>query len=242
MERMSRSLIAVLGLLAALLAARAAGTDVHSRQRGEAEEALPPAWNTLSSHAFQAAFEARPALALSAEEGAALAAALDAADVETAVRAAVLLARAGARDALLARLEKRVAHEAQNGDAGDVVCAAALERSAPSEPADVRARLAALAVGEARHPDLEVRVECARGALSRGERAPVPFLLALLRAHTPARTPEREDWPPTDTLAWAKSRAAEALSATAGVPCTFRADAPYARQAEAAAALEEALR
>jgi hypothetical protein len=160
------------------------------------------------------------------------------------VRAAVLCARSRdprAAELLLARLEQRVLGPDRNSDAGDVIAAAALADLAFR--ADLADRLVALATGDAPHPDLEVRVECAASALRLG--APTdsvaPFLLTVLRALTPAELEHPGDWPRQRTVAWAKTRGAEALSERARVPCTFRPDGSFAHQAAETAKLERAL-
>lgn len=159
------------------------------------------------------------------------------------VRAAVIAGRSAdpaATELLIARLEQRAVHAVRADDAADVVAAAALSRVAPSP--ELAARLAALAGAPGAHPDLEVRVECASSALLLGADGVVPFLMTVLRTDTPDAEPAREDWEPTETLAWAKSRAADALSRRAGLPADFSPDASYADQAARARALAAALR
>ena len=154
------------------------------------------------------------------------------------VRAAVLLAHSrhdSVVEVLMARLEKREAAPARPLDAGDLVAAAALEgRAAANAPA----RLESLATGENPHPILNVRVECARVALRGGRAGVAPFLLRVLRALTPAELTDPGDWERITTMAWAKSRAAEALSQRAGVPCVFRADGSWDDQMAEADRLE----
>ena len=156
------------------------------------------------------------------------------------VRAAVLLAHGAedSRDLLLERLEQRVSGPRRESDASDVVAAAALTRW--RDDSSVR-RLTALALGDAPHPDLEVRVECAAVALGAGRDEVVPFLIRVLHAGTPAELDDPIDWSPTTTLAWAKQRAAAALAARAEVPDRFRADGPFQHQIEVAEALRARL-
>jgi len=152
----------------------------------------------------------------------------------------VLLAHGGpaAAEALLAHLETRRPEPRREGDAAEVVAAAALGRWGGAER---RARLRALAIGPRPHPDLEVRVECACVALDLGERAVVPFLLRVLHALTPQEREDPIDWEPTETLAWAKGRAAAALSRAAGRPNRFRPDGSWEHQRREAQALQAAL-
>jgi hypothetical protein len=160
----------------------------------------------------------------------------------TAVRAAVLLAHSDADRAtriLMERLEQRVPSVSRSLDAGDLVAAAALAQRGAD--LDVPARLEALASGPRPHPGLEVRVECARSALIAGRDAVVPFLVRVLRAGTPAEAQDPGDWERVETLFWAKSRAARALSDRAGVDLAFRPDGSYAHQIEEAARLERLL-
>jgi hypothetical protein len=164
-----------------------------------------------------------------------------------ATRAAVLLGHLVAhgdevaRDALIARLERRAVAPSRSEAAGDVVAAAALGVAPP--PADLARRLAALAQGERPHPELDVRVECAMTALTARRDDVVPFLLAVLRAETPDQSRSPITWQRVTTLAWPKSRAADALATRAGMAKhDFRADASWQDQMSAANALEEALR
>lgn len=151
-----------------------------------------------------------------------------------AVRAAVLLGRSGdpaALEALLVRLEQRVLGPQRISDAGDAVAASALSAWG-SDPARLR-RLVALAVGPSPHPDLEVRVECARTAVRLGSDAPVPYLVRTLLIGTPAWRRGGGSWPPPPNTAWARERAAEVLAWRAGVAPRYSADASFAdREAE----------
>jgi len=98
-----------------------------------------------------------------------------------------------------------------------------------------------LAVGSRPHPDLEVRVECAATALFAGFEQVIPFLLQVLRIDTFAGRSDQRDFAVSSTTAWARGRAAEALSAYAGVPLTYRPDGPIAHREEEAAKLEARL-
>lgn len=229
--RPPRFLLLVLVSGLAALGCRSAAPEVIPR-------ALPTDWLTRSPFAFeQLVLERLPderptrlALAERVELRHALAG-----PVEGAVRAAVVLGRSrtrGAEAILLERLEARVPAEARSADAGDVVAAAALGRSA--RLARYAPRLAALASGPAPHPDLEVRVECACSALDAGRSEVIPFLLQVLRIDTWDGQADARDFEVTPTTAWPRTRAAEALSRRAGVPVTYLADGPIgARQDEA---------
>jgi hypothetical protein len=160
-----------------------------------------------------------------------------------AIRAAVLLARtkaARAGEILLARLEKRWTPPVGQSerDAADVVAAAAFAEGTPATNAAVR--LASLGGGKRPHPDLCVRVECARSALRLGRDEGIPFLLQVLRAGTTAgRTLGAGER--TEDLAWAQVRAAEALSARAGTELRFLSEASVRQREEEAARLEALL-
>ena len=97
-------------------------------------------------------------------------------------------------------------------------------------------------MGEHPHPDLEVRTECAAAALELGRRGGVPYLLQVLRIGTWAGRSDVWEIQPGQNTAWARSRAAEALSRAAGVPCSFSTDASIADREREAAALAELLR
>jgi hypothetical protein len=155
-----------------------------------------------------------------------------------ALRAAILLGASRdprASQALLERLEQRDLTPLRHADAADVVAAAALARAdlAPEQLEE----LEALAHGPSPHPDLEVRVECAASSIRSGRDAPAVFLLQVLRVGTRAGRSDAIDFEPSPTMAWAKSRAAEALSERAGVPCTFHPDASFEAQEREAEAL-----
>lgn len=160
---------------------------------------------------------------------------------QTAVRAAVFLAHCSEPSVtrvLIERLESRAEAPTRPMDAGDVIAAAAL---AGRVEEGVPERLEALVVGERPHPDLEVRVECARTALLAGRDAVIPWLLAVLRAMTRDEALAPPDWIPTQTMAWSKTRAAEALSLRAGVECAFRPDGSLDHQEEEARRLQALL-
>ena len=151
------------------------------------------------------------------------------AEIETAVRAAVLLSRSRepvAAEILLERLEEHVAGEERNSDAAHVVAAAGLgELTGPGAPPDLVPRLVALASGGTPHPDLEVRVECARSAVLLGSDAPLPFLISVVRIGTPKGRAEGTFWPAPLRSAWCRERAAEILAWRAGVENSYSADA-----------------
>jgi hypothetical protein len=229
------------------------GPDTGALPRGP-EVVLPEDWRTKSPEAFATWLEAAMPLdrATPIEKYGLreLQAALD--QVATplgggafdplAVRAAVILGRSRSSPAaslLIRRLEKRVLGPERWSDCGDAVAAAALARY--PDPRRYAQRLVPLAVGPRPHPDLEVRVECAATALHAGYREVIPFLLQVLRIDTYAGQSDRRDFAVSPTTAWARGRAAEALSACAGVPLTYRSDGPIAHREEEAARLEALL-
>jgi hypothetical protein len=159
-----------------------------------------------------------------------------------AVRAAVILGRSrypSSASVLIRRLEKRVLGPERYSDCGDTVAAAALARF--PDPRRYAQRLVPLAVGTGAHPDLEVRVECAATALHAGYSQVIPFLLQVLRIDTFAGEKDARDFAVSPTTAWARGRAAEALSAYAGVSLTYRFDGSIAHREEEAARLEALL-
>jgi len=84
-----------------------------------------------------------------------------------------------------------------------------------------------------------VRVECASAVLGLpGDGSVAPFLLAVLRAETPDESKSPRTWPRIQTLAWVKTRAAEALSRVVETEMRFRPDGPWAHQTEEANRLE----
>jgi len=236
-------------LAAALpLAAIAVASVALALQRGDAAPAdtaveLPPRWFSSGLYGFErAARELAGAPRLSEAALAELEAGL-AAGWPASTRAAVLLARAAdprAAEVLLRRLEARVPAPERNADAGDCTAAAGLAGFA--DVAGVPERLEALAVGGAPHPDLEVRVECARAAVGLGRDGSLGLLLSVLRIGTPTGRAEGVFWPAPRTSAWARGRAAEVLSWRAGVPCGYRTDGSLEHREAAADALETALR
>lgn len=200
----------------------------------------------MTPHAFERALEAwLPAGEVRRVSAAALSdlsSALDRGDL-SAVRAAVLLARTGAveaGEALLVRLERRVSPqpELEKENAADVVAGAAFAEGLPGPGA--AQRLETLAAGAKPHPDLEVRVECARSALRLGRDGVVPFLLRVLREGTPAGL-AAPDWKRKADESWAQRRAADALSARAGVTCRFRPEASVRDRENEIARLESLL-
>lgn len=159
-----------------------------------------------------------------------------------AVRAAAILGRSrypSSATVLIRRLEKRELGPERYSDCGDTVAAAALARF--PDPRRYAQRLVPLAVGARPHPDLEVRVECAATALHAGYAQVIPFLLQVLRIDTFAGEKDVRDFAVSPTTAWARGRAAEALSVFAGVPLTYRFDGSIAHREEEAAKLEALL-
>ena len=157
----------------------------------------------------------------------------------TAVRAAVLLAHGSGKastEALLTRLEQRTSAPTRARDGGELVAAAA--PALHPGRARVAERLTGLSVGPTPHPDLEIRVECACSALQLGREEVVPFLIRVLRALTPAELEDPGDWERTTTVAWAKTRASQALSRALEAPVEFRPDGSWEHQMEAAARFE----
>jgi len=200
-------------------------------------EVEPAEFETLALEGLPEGTHVRPTAATLAE----LRSALEPMD-ETSVRAAVLLARTGsaaAAEVLLTRLEQREEGPERESDAADFLAAAALAHLPP--PEDAAERLLALSVGSHAHPDFEVRVECAARALEAGRDEVVPFLLVVLRVGTKAGLADEHDFPPSQTTAWARGRAALALSARAGLPVTYNADAPLADREREAERLARAL-
>lgn len=214
--------------------------------------ALPADWCTLSPLEFERwveqALPAERATPLDEAARGALIAALD--EVATprpdgshdplAVRAAVILGRSRhptSAAILIRRLERRVLGPERWSDCGDTLAAAALARY--PDPRRYAQRLVPLAVGARPHPDLEVRVECAATALHAGFTEVLPFLLMVLRIDTPAGQQDPRDFPVSPTTAWARGRAAEALSTYAGVPLTYRTDDSIEARQREAARLEE---
>jgi len=214
--------------------------------------ALPSGWRSAQPLEFE-----RLALTLLPEERATpfdepsraeLAAALDELTLPleggdqspVAVRAALLLGRSRhptSAALLIRRLERRALGPERWSDCGDVLAAAALARF--PDPRRYAQRLVPLATGSRPHPDLEVRVECAATALFAGFTEVVPFLLQVLRIDTRAGQADLRDFPVAPTTAWARGRAAEALSLYAGVPLTYQTDDSDEGREREAAKLEE---
>ena len=158
------------------------------------------------------------------------------------VRAAVILGRSSwpsSASILIRRLEKRVLGPERESDAGDTLCAAALARF--PNPKRYAKRMLPLSIGSKPHPDLEVRVECACTALAAGHERVIPFLLMILRLGTWEGQEDVYDFPESQTTAWIRGRAAQALSEHAGVPVTYRTDAPIAEREREARLLAERL-
>ncbi len=210
-----------------------------------------PDWRTVSAAAFP---ERAAELVDAGLDDAAcdeLAQRMNGSDPETATRAAVLLGGVLEREQttarapkiaalLLERLERREAVEVRGHVGVDVVAARALDRRAFMDW--VAERLLELACGDAPHPVLAVRTECAAVVLEanvgfvdvdvsatnalapidvRSEelnRRAAAFLLSVLRAETPDETKSPRTWKRITTLAWVKTRAAMALNRAAVQP------------------------
>lgn len=236
MTRLGPLLIGCLGLFACTSSPEPAPSNA-SKDRAARE--LPADWRELGAWDFErlvADLDVRPWSPAALET---LSGALESAEIDS-VRAAVLLAWGAdpAHTRLIEHLELRQPQPTRHGDAAEVVAAAALGRRSDAELA---LRLEALAIGPEPHPDLEVRVECAASALDLDRPAVLPFLIKVLHAGTPAELEDPIDWPPQDTLAWSKSRAAEALGRRAGLSCDFRPDGSFQHQMETAARLAKAV-
>lgn len=200
---------------------------------------LPNSWRSLGREEFAVALEGwldgKRAVRIDDRSLATLSSALANGD-ELSVRAAAILARTldpRAGEALLARLEQRVDVPLASS-AGDVVAAAAFTRGATAR--DAAARLDALAAGRTAHPVLEVRIACAASALALGRDGSIAFLLDILREGTSFAVTKpdwkRIDWT-TPRLERAQREAAAALSARAGIACSYRVEASMAaREAE----------
>lgn len=210
---------------------------------------LAPEWQSSSPHSFAEWLEAtftpgsfhRP----NRDQLEQLAASLEQADFN-ALRAALILARSQAPQAaeiLLERLEARISAPERAGDAADCVAAASFSTWHPAAHGIERLaeRLANLAQGARPHPDLEVRVECARSAILLGQDSPIPFLIAVLRIGTPAGKRAGTFWPAPETTAWARGRAAEVLSWRAGTACEYPVDGSLAAREFEAEKLEKLL-
>jgi len=208
---------------------------------------LPVDWDTVEPRAFEELLaESFPPGGIVYFDRAgrlALVEALDRMDAVS-VRAALLFAHSRhpkSAGRLLRRLQEREQSPDRGGDAGDIVAAAALPRF-PNAAELYRDELRALAVGRKAHPDLEVRVECAVSAMALGDDAPIPFLLQVLRIDTFAGRSGVRDFETDEHTAWARGRAAHALSLRAGVPVDYRTDGSIADREREAARLERLLR
>ncbi|MCI0572489.1 MAG: hypothetical protein L0Y66_17175, partial [Myxococcaceae bacterium] len=84
-------------------------------------------------------------------------------------------------------------------------------------------------------------VECACGALAVGRDEPIPFLLQVLRIDTWAGREDERDFIASTTTAWARDRAARALSERAGLPLRYHPDAPIPQREREAQRLARAL-
>jgi hypothetical protein len=223
------------------------------RRPDEPRTPLPAGWDTLEPFAFEQlladffapARPGQPAPTIYYDRAAfgALTDALERMDAIS-VRAALLLAhsrheKSGNR--LMRRLGQREVGPERGSDAGDIVAAAALA-DFPGAAELYLEDLHKLAVGRRAHPDLEVRVECAAAALLLGDDAPVPFLLQVLRIDTFAGQSDARDFESGEHTAWARGRAAAALSRRAGVPVDYQPDGSILSREREAARLERLLR
>ncbi|MBL6756308.1 MAG: hypothetical protein ISQ11_07850 [Planctomycetes bacterium] len=212
-----------------------------------------PDWRTVSAAAFP---ERAAELVDAGLDDAAcdeLAQRMNGSDPETATRAAVLLGGVLEREQttarapqiaalLLERLERREAVEVRGHVGVDVVAARALDRRAFMD--GVAERLLELACGDAPHPVLAVRTECAAVVLEANvgwidvsatnglapmdvrraglNRRAAAFLLSILRAETPDEAKSPRSWERVTTLAWVKTRAALALTRAAAAHTLWR--------------------
>jgi len=226
-----------------LLSALAAASLAWTRRAQEA-----PDWTAVSAAAFPAHAGTLVEAGIDDEACDELARQVNEGDPETATRAAVLLGAVLERERntarapriaalLLARLERREAVEVRGHLGADVVAARSLDSRAFLD--GVAGRMLELACGDATHPVLAVRTECAAVVLEanvgwvdvsasnalapidvRGEqlnRRAAAFLLSVLRAETPGEAKSPRTWERVTTLAWVKTRAAMALNRAAAV-------------------------
>lgn len=198
---------------------------------------LPADWDSMPAQIFEKRLlEELPEhlrTPLSPKDLGSLAEALNRMD-QSSVRAAVVLGRSrtdASGQVLLRRLFASELGPDRNSDAGDVTAASALARF--PEPQRYW-RLVRLVYGPAAHPDLEVRVECAVTALHAGIDRVIPFLLQVLRIGTHAGLLDTRDFEVPQTTAWARGRAAYALSLRAGVELRFHPDASLQERQEEA--------
>lgn len=175
-------------------------------------------------------------------------------EAEAAVRAALLLSRdfsPPSQASLLTRLERRMVPAKRGRHAADVVCAAALSKFSGLD-AGAMGSLQRLASGAIPHPDLDVRVECARAYLAHipcepGTKPPLRarnslrLLIKVLRAETPAQAADPITWPRIRTVAWPKGRAAQEITRWHPTGIPFQPDGPWADQVAWAAFAEQAL-
>ncbi|MDF1800738.1 MAG: hypothetical protein P1V81_16305 [Planctomycetota bacterium] len=205
----------------------------------------PPGWRTSDRPHFEATLAALDATAPRTPDPAALELltelAGDPVRNELALRAALLLATLDhpRADAALAELlEAREPRPSRPADAALCVAAARLGLSPFAAELDLVPRLEALCQDGAPHPDLEVRVECARSALIQGSTAPVDFLLRVLRLGTPLGLERDGAWRDATTTTWSRHRAGEALADLLGIRTPYNGDASLAAREVAALELE----
>lgn len=157
---------------------------------------------------------------------------------EAGVRAVLLLAATRdetAGDRLLQALEQRTADVTTRAT---LVVAAASFVSAARAPRAVD-RLESLAIGQRPHPDLAVRVECARSVVALGRPRAISFLLDVLRRGTRFA---QAGAPPVDAdLEWLQTKAAVTLSHAAGIALRYRVELPLAQREEEVQRLEALL-
>jgi hypothetical protein len=203
---------------------------------------IPAGWNTCSPEAFEDLlardFGPGREVFFDREGFEELTAALNRMDTSS-VRAALLFAHsrhevAGRR--LMRRLGRRIEGPERISDCGDVVAAASLPLFANATEL-YRDKLVKLARGAHPHPDLDVRVECAASAMALGDDSVIPFLLMVLRIDTYAGQADARDFEVSEHTAWARGRAAYALSRRAGVPCVYQPDGSIAGREQEAARL-----
>ncbi|MDF1839435.1 MAG: hypothetical protein P1V35_16325 [Planctomycetota bacterium] len=168
-----------------------------------------------------------------------------AAAAQLAVRAALLLAKDSSdrsHTSLLIRLERRQAPAERGRQGVEVVCANVLAEQDSIPESSLRS-LHKLATGLSPHPDLDVRVECARAYLahipqaSEGQtplraRECLRFLIKVLRSETPAQNADPIVWDRVRTVAWPKGRAAEEVTRWFPTEVPFRADGPWQDQVD----------
>ncbi|MCP5023447.1 MAG: hypothetical protein GY930_16965 [bacterium] len=175
-------------------------------------------------------------------------------EAEAAVRAALLLSRdhsPPSQASLLTRLERRMLPAERGRQAVDVVCAAALSKFHGLD-AGAMGSLQRLVSGRIPHPDLDVRVECARAYLAHipcdPETTPplrarncLRFLIKVLRSETSAQASDPITWPRIRTVAWPKGRAAQEIVRWHPSEIQFQPDGPWKDQIAWTALAERAL-